>query len=31
MLPDLCENNECRPHNIWGDRVFKMPDGNYYG
>jgi hypothetical protein len=31
MLPVYCENNECRPHNIWGDRVFKMPDGNYYG
>ena len=31
MLPDSRENNECRPHNIWGDRVFKMRDGNYYG
>ena len=31
MLPVSCENNECRPHNIWGDRVVKMPDGNYYG
>lgn len=31
MLPVSCENNECRPHNIWGDRVFKMPDGKYYG
>ena len=32
MLPVSPEiYNECRPHNIWGDRVFKMPDGNYYG
>ena len=30
MLPDSRENNECRPHDIWYQRVFKMPDGNYY-
>ena len=26
----LSENNECKPHNIWGDRVFKKSDGYYY-
>jgi len=32
MLPDFMEeNNKCRPHDIYYNRVFKMPDGNYYG
>ena len=30
MLPVSSENNECKPHSIWGERIFKRSDGYYY-
>ena len=30
MLPVSSENNECKAHNIWGERIFKRSDGYYY-